>query len=367
MQNVEVNRRLLHWFSRVVVFFTFCLIFLGGMVTTKDAGMSVPDWPLSFGTLNPPGWWHMEAVRLEHGHRLFASVVGFLVTVLTAWVWRKPFALPMAAASSALATFTAIKSGVPSLVVMHVSIWTFASIFFVSLFMGRPDEGHGRIARYLSAVAFLGICLQATLGGLRVTKVSILLAMIHGCVAQAFLCVLIGLTLVLSPKWVRGASSGRSRVSWLAWGCVGAIYAQLILGAVMRHMKAGLAIPDFPLALGKLIPPMLNQYVAIHFSHRVGALIITVLVLALIAALFTKARSKPGLIVPASGLGALVAFQIALGAHVIWLKRAPVTTTLHVVNGAAVLGLTLLIAVRLQQAGLGLSEALSTKNGEASL
>lgn len=339
----------LYRFSQLVIAATLCLIFIGGMVTTKDAGLAVPDWPLSFGSLNPPGWWHVEDVRLEHGHRLFASVVGMLVTVLTAWIWKKPLAIPASAAVSALATFLSHKAGLPASVVLHIAIWTFAGTFFLSLFLGKRSEGN-LLARKLSAGAFICICLQATLGGLRVTKLSIVLAMVHGCVAQAFLCILIALAVVLSPAWVRGGGqnpiTGLGAITRLGWIGVGAIYTQLILGAVMRHMKAGLAIPDFPLAFGKIIPPILNEYVAIHFSHRVGALVVTVLLSALILMIFTIARSERRLAVPALLLGGLVAFQIALGAHVIWLARAPVTTTLHVLNGAAVLGLTLVITMR---------------------
>lgn len=307
--------------------------------------MAVPDWPLSFGSLNPPGWWHIEAVRLEHGHRLFASLVGLLVTILTAWVWKKPWALVTSSVASAMATFVAMKSGVAPIVTMHVSIWSFAGVFFASLFAGRPSEVTNSLARRLSGVAFVAICLQATLGGLRVTKISTELAMVHGCVAQAFLCVLIALAVVLSQRWknAQSAPSGGSSIPLLAYTCVAAVYLQLIVGAAVRHMKAGLAIPDFPLGFGHLVPPMINEYVAIHFAHRVGALVVSVLILTLIVIILIRRKE---LVLPALGLGGLVAFQIALGAHVIWLARAPVTTTLHVVNGAAILGMTLVIALR---------------------
>jgi cytochrome c oxidase assembly protein subunit 15 len=127
---------------------------------------------------------------------------------------------------------------------------------------------------------------------------------------------------------------------------VGAIYCQLILGAVMRHLHAGLSIPDFPLAFGRLIPPMLNERVAIHFAHRVGALVVTSLAVALTALIFTTARRQAPLTRAAMGLMVALAAQVALGASVIWLRREPVITSLHVVNGAAVLGIALLLAVR---------------------
>lgn len=336
----------LYRFSHLVIAATLCLIFLGGLVTTKDAGLAVPDWPLSFGSLNPPGWWHVEDVRLEHGHRLFASVVGMLVTIMTAWIWRKPFSIPASALVTALATLLAHRAGLTASVALHITIWSFAGTFFLSLFLG-DRRGDNPLARKLAAVAFVGICLQATLGGLRVTKLSTILAMVHGCVAQAFLCVLIVLAVVLSPAWRRRGGAGQlGSIACLGWITVAAIYCQLIIGAIMRHMKAGLAIPDFPLAFGKIIPPMVNEYVAIHFAHRVGAVVVTILISALILMIFSLARSDRRLTLPALWLGSLVAFQIALGAHIIWLARAPMTTTLHVVNGAAVLGLTLVITMR---------------------
>src|SRR5947209_3661937 len=75
-------------YAKAVVLAVFGLIFVGGLVTSWQAGMAVPDWPLSFGSINPTGWWHDFPVRLEHGHRLIASLVGLLTMLLCAWVWR---------------------------------------------------------------------------------------------------------------------------------------------------------------------------------------------------------------------------------------------------------------------------------------
>jgi cytochrome c oxidase assembly protein subunit 15 len=119
-----------------------------------------------------------------------------------------------------------------------------------------------------------------------------------------------------------------------------------MIGAVMRHLHAGLSIPDFPLAFGRLIPPMINERVEIHFAHRVGALVVTLIAVTLATIILTAARRHPRLAKPALGLMAVLAVQIALGASVIWLRRDPVITSLHVVNGAAVLTMALLIAMR---------------------
>lgn len=278
---------------------TFCLIFVGGMVTSRDAGLSVPDWPLSFGSINPPGWWHMDLVRLEHGHRLFAAAVGILTSVLTVMVFLK-------------------------------------------------DDR--RSVKTLALCAFIGVCLQGLLGGLRVTQLSSVLAMAHACVGQAFFCVVLSLAVVLAPGWRRSDwvcfAHNLPLIRKMSWVMVAVVYCQLIIGAVVRHMKAGLAIPDFPLAFGKIIPPLPSTPIAIHFAHRLGAVVVICVAIMLIAVVFWNARNDKRLIIPALAIGSLVILQVALGAHIIWLRKAPLPTTLHVVNGAAVLGSSLFLALR---------------------
>ncbi len=269
------------------------------MVTSKGAGLAVPDWPLSYGTLNPPGWTHIENVRLEHGHRLFAESVGLLVIVLAILVWK-----------------------------YDSRAWV----------------------RWLGVAAFAGVCFQGVLGGLRVTHLSEGLAMAHACMAQVFLCTTLTLAVALSPGWIAGDWDYFGRklpaIRAFSWALVGIVYCQLILGAVMRHMNAGLAIPDFPLAFGKLIPPLDTPQIQIHFAHRVGALVVTCAVAGLVASILLHARKDWRLVRPALLLTFLLILQIALGAHVIWLAKAPLPTTLHVLNGALILCTALLLALR---------------------
>jgi cytochrome c oxidase assembly protein subunit 15 len=240
------------------------------------------------------------------------------------------------------------------LIIMHVNIWSFAAAFVAMLLTTEQDRWrYGKPwLQWLGFGAFLLVCVQGTLGGLRVTEVSTVLAMIHACTAQAFLCLTVVMAAALSPRWeegvfaMRASRQGLSAVKGLAWTLVGAVYCQLMIGAVMRHLHAGLSIPDFPLAFGRLIPPMLNDRVAIHFAHRVGALVVTLIAVTLATVIFTAARPHARLTRAAAGLMGTVAAQVALGASVIWLRRDPVITSLHVVNGAAVLTLALLLAMR---------------------
>jgi cytochrome c oxidase assembly protein subunit 15 len=129
------------------------------------------------------------------------------------------------------------------------------------------------------------------------------------------------------------------------------VYTQIIVGATMRHNEAGLAIPDFPLAFGHVIPPVWNAKVAIHFTHRVGAMIVATMVLATSSHVLYHHPRRRDLVRPALLLIALVLTQITLGAFVIWSGKDPVINTAHVVNGAAVLGTSLVLTLRSFRAG----------------
>ena len=305
---MQTNNRYLSLFSKFVVFATLCLIFVGGMVTSLGAGLSVPDWPTSFGYnmfAFPVSRW-VGPVFWEHSHRLLASMIGLLTIGLTLWIWRVE---------------------------------------------RRPWVRRTAVAALVLVIA------QGILGGLRVTHLSITLAMIHGCMAQAFLCVLTLLALALSPTWQvplsQPAIADRAR-GWMkwAWALAGAVFIQLMIGAVMRHLGAGLAIPTFPLTPeGTLMPRVHNVMVEVHFTHRFWALVVTALGVVVFSKVAAAVRPQGGmetrmLLRPAIWLILLLSAQIAFGAAIIWLQRAPIPTSLHVVNGAAVLMLAFILAVR---------------------
>src|SRR3954470_22965918 len=206
----------LHLMALLTAAATFPLIFIGGLVTSHGAGLAVPDWPNSYGYnmfLFPPSRW-VGNIWYEHVHRLYASGVGLLCVVLCAWAWL----------ADRRTTTKAVR----------------------------------RLATALLAL----VIFQGVLGGLRVVLLNLDLAIVHGCTAQAFFC-LAALTALVSGRWwsaapdlsgAKEADRGR-RVVWWAVVAVAVVYGQLIVGAVMRHYQAGLAIPDFPLAYGKVLPP----------------------------------------------------------------------------------------------------------------
>jgi cytochrome c oxidase assembly protein subunit 15 len=136
------------------------------------------------------------------------------------------------------------------------------------------------------------------------------------------------------------------------------VYLQLVIGAVMRHIGAGLAIPDFPLAFGRLLPPLTSAPVLVHFAHRLGA----VAVLLAVSFFLMRARraGDPRFVRLASAILGLVALQIALGAAAVLTTKAVTPTTLHVATGAAILGgcwLATLRAFRLRRPAPSVAEA----------
>ncbi|MFQ5700363.1 MAG: heme A synthase [Acidobacteriota bacterium] len=289
----------LHRFAILTAGATLALVFVGGLVTSTGSGLAVPDWPLSYGRLFPR---MVGGVLYEHGHRMVAATVGLLMTVLAIWI-----------------------------------------------FLRERRRWVGRLA----AAALFAIILQATLGGLTVLLLlPPAVSVAHACLAQAFLCLTVALAVVTGPTWRamrtrRGSvPPGGSRLRALTGGLLAAIYGQLILGAIMRHTGAGLAIPDFPLSFGRLIPPLGSFPVAIHFAHRLGAVLIAVLVGVAAHRILRHHPAESLLVRPALLIIALVSVQITLGATVIWTGKAVLPTTSHVACGAGLLAASLVLALR---------------------
>lgn len=287
----------IHRFATLTAVATFVLIFVGGLVTSTGSGLAVPDWPLSFGQVFPP---MVGGVLYEHGHRMVAVSVGLLMTVLAIWIWLK-----------------------------EPRTWV----------------------RRLGVAALLAVILQGLLGGITVlyllpTAVSVA----HALLAQAFFCLTVVLAVVTSPGWEalagRSVKKGRPSLLGLCIVTTALVYGQILLGAVMRHTGAGLAIPDFPLAFGRFLPPISTQAVLIHFLHRVGAVAVTVCVVWTVALVASRYREELRLLRPALALLILLIVQIALGAFTIWTGMAVLPTTAHVAGGAALLATSLILTLR---------------------
>jgi cytochrome c oxidase assembly protein subunit 15 len=132
------------------------------------------------------------------------------------------------------------------------------------------------------------------------------------------------------------------------------VYVQILIGATMRHTGAGLAIPDFPLAFGRLVPAAWSGPIAIHYAHRVGALVIAALIIALTSHVFYHHARRRGLWRPSALLLVLLAIQITLGAFTVLSGKQYIINSLHVVGGAMVLATSLVLTLRAHHsAGFG--------------
>lgn len=291
------QRRWLAGYCFLTLVVTLILLYAGGFTTTIGAGMVFPDWPLSNGSLNPPGWTTDEAMMAEHGHRLLGATVGTLCIILCIWMW-------------------------------------------------RVEER--RWLRLLSYWALALVIFQGLLGGARVLLVNTDLAKVHGVTAQIFLCTLTAVAVGSSAWWRRlelpKGEDGRN--VWIFFRRMGLgicllTMVQLVLGAIMRHRGAGLAIPYFPHSSpdGSFLPVSWNWATQLNFAHRATAVVIFILLTAWVVALIRS--SLVGSTVKKLALAAFVVVnvQIALGAGIIWTARAPIETTLHVLNGAIFLSI----------------------------
>ena len=124
----------------------------------------------------------------------------------------------------------------------------------------------------------------------------------------------------------------------------------------MRHTDAGLAIPDFPLAFGHVVPPQWDAKIAVHFAHRVGALVVTTGILAAAGHVFWHHRLRRELVRPATLLLVLLTTQITLGALTVLSGKQHIINSLHVVNGAMVLATALTLTLRAHRARFPLTE-----------
>jgi heme a synthase len=333
----HMPHRIVHLLAWLLALSIFPLLWFGGMVTSKGAGMSVPDWPNTFGYnmfLVPwEKWspWVSGGVFWEHSHRLLGAWAGVVAIALV------------------------------------VSAWV---------------VGRQRWVGVYATLLLVCICIQGIKGGLRVTESSLTLAIAHGIFAQIVFCASCLFVLLTSQTWLTKWSMVRltgdpltgdrltgdatrsisRKVRWLLSAVVVLCVVQLSIGAVMRHQPnrgvnggPGLAIPDWPLHYGKVMPPMsrakveeVNQLrpftynlppievkdVHLHFTHRLGAY--TLATVALVAGVFMLTKFKGMFSVKVGGavLIGLVAMQITWGVLTVLYRKPADIATLHQATGA---------------------------------
>ncbi len=306
---------------------TLVLLLLGGTVTSRDAGLAVPDWPTSYGYnmfLFPVSMWK-GGIFWEHTHRLWASGVGMMTIVLAVWLWVSEKKRPW------LRWF-----------------------------------GVGMLAMVIG---------QGILGGLRVTEIDWRLGIFHGIFAQMYLCGIVIIAAATGRVWHRDAHqldlaqlAGPRR--WIKVLLV-VMLIQLSLGSAMRHGEAGLAIPDFPTFYGQWYPPMTHEaleerlheipydeiheqtehvqlwQVHLHMAHRFWALSVVVALVILLGSLKNVLADNRSLIAPSLTLAGLLIVQLGLGVSIIWSQRHPEIATAHQMIGAIMLAVATQLAIRI--------------------
>lgn len=259
---------------------SFLLVIAGGLVTSTDSGLSVPDWPLSYGRLFPP---MVGGIRFEQTHRMIAAFVGLLTLILTLW-----------------------------LLVKEKRRWV----------------------RSLGIFAFGMVVAQGILGGLTVLwKLPSAVSVAHACLGQTFFATLAVLATVLSPA----PAISQKGLAWPPMLLVTlAIYAQLILGAALRHTRW--AIP-------------------LVAAHAAWALVVFVLIMKSAGQLLSSWHQEPYVRQPAKALIWLLLLQIILGLSTLLTGGGVWVSTGHVAVGALMLAISAVLTVRLSRmAGTGRGE-----------
>ena len=306
------------FYARICVGSVIFLIVLGAIVTSKGAGLTVPDWPQSYGYnmfLFPYERW-VGGVFWEHSHRLVASGIGLMTVILTIWIWRV--------------------------------------------------DSRGWM-KGLGIFALLLVIFQGILGGVRVVWLKDELGLVHGCTAQLFLAVIGAIALFPSKIWIErracpAISKGSVRFTALI---VGLVFLQLTMGATMRHAHRGLSIPDFPKAYGQWWPTISAEQLAginqermmtgrpettmglihLQMGHRVMAYLLTLLICGVVLKWGRDLRLPRHLRGALWLWGGGLVVQVILGILTIWTDRGFEVTSAHVAMGAWTLLLGVLIVI----------------------
>ena len=321
----------LRYYAYFVVLATVALIFLGGQVKSHEAGLAVPDWPLTYNQ-NPITYPISEwrgGIFHEHFHRLWAGGVGLLTIGLAVWL-----------AFGERRTWLKLMGG----------------------------------------IAVATVCLQGLLGGLTVIyKLPVAISSAHGILAQTFLLVLFFIAYGLSRERRSREAAVRSTGPERALGLVvpgitlvALVYGQLFLGAVMRHTESGLAVPDFPTMAGQWVPsvgedarywvndwrlqhtletgtdlpPVSSTQMLLHLAHRFGAVVVTGGVVWLLVAAWRRRTASPRAWHAALLIGGVTTIQVTLGILTVMTAKTPLITSFHVVTGAALLTCAFLFCLR---------------------
>jgi len=314
--------------AAVAALLTVVLIVAGGVVTNTDSGLACPDWPTCFGSAMPK---MVGNVAVEHTHRLIAIAVGLCTVALVILTLRRARQTNLALL---LAGFAVLILGASFWAgrVKHVSdSLPVAAVFLVALgyagcawVIARARETDAKLATGALAL----VMFQGLLGGLTVLyRLPTLVLVMHLGTSMLFL----SLAVVMAAERTAAIAAPRA----LLWFTAAAIYAQILLGATVRHTGAGLVCVDLPLCRGALWPSGVHPMVHLHMAHRAIAFVVLGLVC---WSSLRVARSSRGLIrALAWAAPALAVVQIGLGILTILTFKDLVPLTAHLLVAAQLL------------------------------
>jgi heme A synthase len=285
---------------KVSVLWTLALLWLGSLVHATESSLACPDWPTCFGTMVPE---MTGGVFWEHLHRLVAGGL-LLMWGLATWLARKEAA-------------------------------------------DRP---------WVFKAAVVGVALllvQSIFGGLTVIyRLPDWISTTHLTLAFSFLA----LATFLASATTRAAPDAHDDTAVdpgtrrLAVAAPALVLAQSILGGLVRHMDAGMACPDVPLCLGRVVPPLVNVPITAHFLHRVLAVIAAAAVIALAVRARRAGTSEP-VRRWAAAAAVLVLVQVGLGIASVLTVLAVIPVSLHTLGAAALLAALVHVATLAFRAG----------------
>ena len=363
----------LHRFAVLTAIATLGLLGAGGLVTSHGAGMAVPDWPNTYGYnmfFFPVSQW-VGGIFYEHTHRLAASGVGLLTVVLALWLNGRSARPVMRWGGLLLALVGAAAAGaVPRRWTDGLVIALTGLVGFGASWVWPRCEPSPKWLRRCGWAAVVAVILQGVLGGLRVVLYKDALGIFHATLAQLFFVLICAIALFTSRWWqtppTRDSSTINYQLSTLFPLATLLILGQLALGAAMRHQHAGLAIPDFPLAYGKLWPAMdaasvahynaqrmeifaFNPITALQIGLQMVHRLVALAILGAVAFAAWSARRALGSRNLLSRLAlvwlGLILTQGLLGAATIWSNKAADIATAHVLVGALALALGAMMSI----------------------
>jgi len=358
--------RLFYAWTLLTLLVGVVLIWWGAAVTTEDVGLSVPDWPLAFGRINPEGWLKVPALLLEHGHRWLGATIGMLVLIMYLWVFAKERPRLIEAVGIILV-------GLGYLYLVKEGALLVATVIGVlgGLWLVLTWRAIGWSAlRGLTTLALLLVVVQASLGGLRVLKMSDPFGVVHGTLGQLFFCVLVLIAFRSSWTWRNGQSLLREGKAFMArltsTFLFVAVFGQLVIGAILRHTQRDhLAASDLITTGGLFLPPLSPPDAFVLFLHKYWGVTVALLMLAVARYARTWVDgSSPVRFVPRL-LTILPLVQVTLGVSVILTGKSFWVTNFHVLNGLALLALTAVLTAAAWGGAPSLGEVAETAPDKA--